>query len=440
MRKRKYYSLILLLDSLLQLKICLASLLKQSRLPDEVIFILKNNNYQQSVLDDSILKLNEKNIATKVAYKSSGEKSDFLPSAVSLAKGKIILFLNEYCLPHKKWIAVIGKIMKKKNIGIVSTKLIHNAQVVSVSKSNLAGYAINKKIFSQNITIADSINPLTIFSELYKKGYIVISLIKPFIYFIPPQRFLHKTIHYPLWLIKTSAKKRDGWWTVLIVDRVAFPLTWLIANFTNITPNQITFLSTSLGIASAFFFIQPGNKLLVVGLATFALSHLLDCVDGKLARLKKTESEIGGYIDVIKDRIIIILNLFALSIRNYFLEKNLRILILALLFALLATHVRLFSLYYHKIKKKKKRRRQIISFSQSKSYLLQFFVTRIQNVRKFLHSKRIKMVPYVYEIELMAIMLGALFNQLQLTILVGIVFTSIIILSELSFRFFKLSK
>ncbi|NED79942.1 CDP-alcohol phosphatidyltransferase family protein, partial [Streptomyces sp. SID11233] len=46
---------------------------------------------------------------------------------------------------------------------------------------------------------------------------------------------------------KLVQKKRDAWWTVLLVDPLATPLVRLTARYTRITPNQITWAALILG-------------------------------------------------------------------------------------------------------------------------------------------------------------------------------------------------
>jgi phosphatidylglycerophosphate synthase len=102
---------------------------------------------------------------------------------------------------------------------------------------------------------------------------------------------------------RTGAKKRDAWWTVFVVDPVAGPIALFIANRTKITPNQITVASFALGLGAAFSFAFADYPALVLGALLYYLSFVLDCVDGKVARLKDTGSIFGGWLDYILDRV-----------------------------------------------------------------------------------------------------------------------------------------
>ncbi|CAM3682879.1 CDP-alcohol phosphatidyltransferase family protein [Nocardiopsis rhodophaea] len=98
-------------------------------------------------------------------------------------------------------------------------------------------------------------------------------------------------------------KSRDAWWTVFLVDPLASRLVVWTANRTNITPNQITFGAGVLGLGSAVCFALADWPWLVLGALLFHLSFVLDCMDGKIARLKGNGSVFGAWVDFVFDRI-----------------------------------------------------------------------------------------------------------------------------------------
>ncbi|MFC4562135.1 CDP-alcohol phosphatidyltransferase family protein [Nocardiopsis mangrovi] len=98
-------------------------------------------------------------------------------------------------------------------------------------------------------------------------------------------------------------KSRDAWWTVFLVDPLAARLVVWTANRTEITPNQITFGAGVLGLGSAVCFALGDWYWLVAGALLFHLSFVLDCMDGKIARLKNNGSVFGAWVDFIFDRI-----------------------------------------------------------------------------------------------------------------------------------------
>ncbi|MCL6731136.1 CDP-alcohol phosphatidyltransferase family protein [Streptomyces neyagawaensis] len=102
---------------------------------------------------------------------------------------------------------------------------------------------------------------------------------------------------------RVTQKKRDAWWTVLLVDPVATPLVRLTAKYTRITPNQLTWGAFLLGLVSAAFFALGDWRWLIAGAVLYHLSFILDCMDGKVARLTGQGSVFGAWLDFVFDRI-----------------------------------------------------------------------------------------------------------------------------------------
>ncbi|WP_240506710.1 CDP-alcohol phosphatidyltransferase family protein [Thermoactinospora rubra] len=98
-------------------------------------------------------------------------------------------------------------------------------------------------------------------------------------------------------------KARDAWWTVLLVDPLAGRLVVFLANRTAVTPNQITGAAFCVGLGSAACFLMGGWTWLAAGAVLYHLSFVLDCLDGKIARLKGTGTLLGGWLDYVLDRI-----------------------------------------------------------------------------------------------------------------------------------------
>jgi phosphatidylglycerophosphate synthase len=103
--------------------------------------------------------------------------------------------------------------------------------------------------------------------------------------------------------VRAAQKKRDAWWTVFLVDPYATRLTLWLANGTSITPNQLTSLALLFGVAAAASFAGETHTALITGALFFHLSFVVDCVDGKIARLKDTGSVFGMWLDYTFDRL-----------------------------------------------------------------------------------------------------------------------------------------
>src|SRR3954465_6717559 len=98
-------------------------------------------------------------------------------------------------------------------------------------------------------------------------------------------------------------KRRDAWWTVWLVDPLASRLVWLVSPWRSVTPNRLTFAAFVLGLVSAACFWHQGYAWLLAGAVLFHLSFVLDCMDGKIARLNGTGSVFGAWLDYVFDRL-----------------------------------------------------------------------------------------------------------------------------------------
>jgi phosphatidylglycerophosphate synthase len=95
-------------------------------------------------------------------------------------------------------------------------------------------------------------------------------------------------------------KRRDAWWTVWLVDPLASRLVRLVAPWRWVTPNLLTTLAFVIGLGSAAAFWRGS---LLIGALLFHLSFVLDCMDGKIARLNGTGSVFGAWLDYVFDRL-----------------------------------------------------------------------------------------------------------------------------------------
>ncbi|MFG2002421.1 CDP-alcohol phosphatidyltransferase family protein [Spirillospora sp. NPDC048911] len=117
-------------------------------------------------------------------------------------------------------------------------------------------------------------------------------------------------------------KARDAWWTVLLVDPPAARLVRFTANRTNITPNQLTVGALIVGLGAGASFAMASWPYLLLGALLYHLSFTLDCMDGKIARLKGTGSVFGAWLDYIFDRIRVLVCAIALMGGQYAATGN----------------------------------------------------------------------------------------------------------------------
>ena len=82
----------------------------------------------------------------------------------------------------------------------------------------------------------------------------------------------------------------------------------------SITPNQVTYFHTMVGLAAATFVAQGSKSGLVIAFVLSEVRFVLDCFDGVLARAKKINSPYGRTLDALGDAVSYI----ALCIGVYF--------------------------------------------------------------------------------------------------------------------------
>ncbi|MGW0802027.1 CDP-alcohol phosphatidyltransferase family protein [Nonomuraea sp. NPDC002799] len=137
---------------------------------------------------------------------------------------------------------------------------------------------------------------------------------------------------YSLDDVHETRKRRDSWWTVYFVDPVACRVALPVANHTRLTPNGLTVFSLVLGMMSAAFFAV---NMLIAGACVFYLSFMIDCVDGKIARLKGTGTPFGLWLDYVGDRIRVVLCAGGLALGQYAVTGDVRFVVLGAAVAVL---------------------------------------------------------------------------------------------------------
>lgn len=91
--------------------------------------------------------------------------------------------------------------------------------------------------------------------------------------------------------------------TLYILRPIAFIFVKLFYP-TSITPNQVSLMTTIVGIISAYFFSRGDVVSFVIAGSLYFLAMVLDCVDGMIARLKNNGTAVGRIIDGVSDYIV----------------------------------------------------------------------------------------------------------------------------------------
>lgn len=94
---------------------------------------------------------------------------------------------------------------------------------------------------------------------------------------------------------KKTVNHYAAWWTIVGIDPIAFRLVWVFQKWISlINPNAITAFSLFIGLLAAWVF-SLGEYFW--GGALYQLAFLLDCLDGKVARMRGISSAFGGFFD-----------------------------------------------------------------------------------------------------------------------------------------------
>lgn len=104
-------------------------------------------------------------------------------------------------------------------------------------------------------------------------------------------------------IYRRSLKPADHPFNNWVCRPPAAVLVYLLRR-TRVTPNQITFLSLLVALAGdAVLLLWRSYPGLLCGALLAELAFVWDCVDGQLARIRGTASQVGGLLDFLMDEI-----------------------------------------------------------------------------------------------------------------------------------------
>jgi phosphatidylglycerophosphate synthase len=103
--------------------------------------------------------------------------------------------------------------------------------------------------------------------------------------------------------IREESAHKDAPMARWVDRRISWRISYWLAQ-TRVTPNMVTVGNTAFGLAAAWMFSVPNYWMRLFAAIFFLISITIDGVDGELARLKMTESEFGGALDVATDNIV----------------------------------------------------------------------------------------------------------------------------------------
>lgn len=104
------------------------------------------------------------------------------------------------------------------------------------------------------------------------------------------------------WDLSRAAKSIDAWWTVLVIDPVAIRILPFLLRIDWLTPNLVTGIAFVVGVGAISLFAL-GH--FVAGALLYELRFFIDCLDGKIARVRAVSSTAGAALDRTADSLCV---------------------------------------------------------------------------------------------------------------------------------------
>lgn len=92
-------------------------------------------------------------------------------------------------------------------------------------------------------------------------------------------------------------RKKSSIWARLVSRPISFLFTFIFINL-GFSANFVSILSIIDAIVACVL-IMCGGNLTYIGVGLFVFWHVLDCVDGNIARVKKQSSYVGAFLDAV---------------------------------------------------------------------------------------------------------------------------------------------
>lgn len=127
-------------------------------------------------------------------------------------------------------------------------------------------------------------------------------------------------------ICQNSKSEKEAWYAGKIIRRISIYFTILLLK-TPITPNQVSFVSIASGLVAGYFFSLGDYLYMIIGAISLHFWVIFDCVDGEIARYKKTMSTSGKYLEDMNHYIVFPFTFFTISVGLSKIFENVFILI-----------------------------------------------------------------------------------------------------------------
>lgn len=103
-----------------------------------------------------------------------------------------------------------------------------------------------------------------------------------------------------LWATKT---RDDEWWSSFVTAPLGIFANYAAVEVPWITPNRITAASFLVAVVASIGMLIGGSACFIAAALLTHLSHILDCMDGQMARYRRASSPEGSYYDRLTDQV-----------------------------------------------------------------------------------------------------------------------------------------
>lgn len=107
-----------------------------------------------------------------------------------------------------------------------------------------------------------------------------------------------------LWATKN---KNDEWWSSFVTSPLAIAANYLVVDWKWLTPNRLTALSFIVACGAVALIVLGGRVEFCIAAVLIHVSHVLDCMDGQMARYRRVTSRSGSLLDKVTDQIQVVI-------------------------------------------------------------------------------------------------------------------------------------
>ena len=110
--------------------------------------------------------------------------------------------------------------------------------------------------------------------------------------------------------------RKSSWWVKLFIRRISFLFTWFFINI-GCSANLVSIISVFIVLLGVIFMAMSNIFFVSMGVILLEFWLVLDCVDGNIARVKKTNSYMGEFFDALSGYAMSCFSLFGIGIAAF---------------------------------------------------------------------------------------------------------------------------